>query len=260
MGLAEAEGGFVAGATVAGEVAEGAVPQVVFGVVLAGSADAEADVAGEAGEGALFAGGDFVGLDAVALDDDVFVYPGEEGVEVVGGGGEVVPDGGVALEEVARPGEGEVVAFATEGGGAGEVEMDLGGAGFAEFPEVGVGAGRVLVLDCGEGEGVMAEGEVFGGVAMPLAEPVAGTGVEGAEGEGVGVVGLEGGVLKAAEAEGFGGAAVVEFAGEVRVGLADLVEEPGVDAFAVVRVEGDWGLGLEMELEADEGGAGGPGC
>jgi hypothetical protein len=57
----------------------------------------------------------------------------------------------------------------------------------------------------------------------------------------------DGNVLKCGKSEGFFGFAVVEVGGEVRVELADLIEEPSVQPDGILRVEGAVVEGLGVE-------------
>ena len=152
-----------------------------------------------------------------------------------------------------------------EAGGAAEAEFE-GFVGVVRLPELIVGGGFRGDVDGGEGEGGWAQGEGGGKLGEPGLEPLDEGRGEGGEGPVVDAIALQlqlattggEGTAEVGEGKAFFGLVVVEDGGKVGVGLADLVEEPGVEADCVVEGEvGGLGWG-EVKGEADELGVWGP--
>ena len=106
VGLAEAEGGFMAGAAVGSEVAQDLKDMGIVGVLVAGAGEAEFDRAFKACDNTAFASGNFDGLELVFANEDGIFYPVEEGIGLDRVVGEEVPAAQITVEEVARPGQG----------------------------------------------------------------------------------------------------------------------------------------------------------
>lgn len=122
--LTEAKGGFVAGAEVGRELTEPIEEIDISAIALGFIGQTKLNGSHKTGDGAALSGSDFLGLELVPLDNYVFVDPVEKGILFNGLTGKVVPAAQVAVEDIAGPGEGEVMPFAAETGGREEAQGD----------------------------------------------------------------------------------------------------------------------------------------